>query len=174
MNAAPVRAYVGVGSNIAPRLHIPRALHLLTERFGRLTVSPVYACPAVGFDGPAFLNLVAGLDSAADPPMLAQALRCIEEHCGRDRAEADKSRSMDLDLLLYGDLISPEWRLPRADILDYAFTLKPLADIAPDARHPVDGRSFAALWAAFDASGQPLTRSSFQPTPQAAASAPTE
>lgn len=162
-----VRAYVGIGSNIRPREHVPQALRLLEERFGPLTVSPVYACPAVGFDGPAFLNLVVGFDTDADPPALAQALRCIEEHCGRNRGVRSDSRTMDLDLLLYGDMVSdePGQRLPRADILRYAFTLKPLADIEPEARHPTDGRSYAELWAAFDDSDQPLERAGFQPRP---------
>lgn len=167
-----VRAYVGVGSNIEPRRHIPHALHLLEQRFGALSLSPVYACAAVGIDGPDFLNLVVGLDTAADVPALAQALRCIEEHCGRVRPSANKSRTMDLDLLLYGDLVSPEWRLPRDDILRYAFTLKPLADLAPDARHPIDNRRYADLWGALQADfarrGQPLRVSSFNPAPRAA------
>lgn len=151
------RVYVGIGSNIEPRVHIPHALRLLRGRFGALTVSPVYACPAVGVDGPEFFNLVVGFDTGADPPMLTQSLRCMEAHCGRDRSARQGSRSMDLDLLLYGGLISPAARLPRSDVLRYAFTLKPLADIAPDQRHPVVGRCYADLWAHFDDDGQPLT-----------------
>lgn len=153
-----VHAFVGIGSNIEPRVHVPHALQLLGEQYGPLTVSPVYSCPAVGFDGPAFLNLVVGFDTDADAPSVAQALRCIEAHCGRDRSVSSASRTMDLDLLLYGDLVSdePETRVPRDDILRYAFTLKPLVDIAPDARHPTDGRSYAQLWAAFDDADQPL------------------
>lgn len=164
-----VRAYVGIGSNIEPRTHLPRALALLDGRFGPLTVSPVYACPAVGFDGPAFLNLVVGFDTDADPPALAQGLHCIEAHCGRDRGVRSASRTMDLDLLLYGDMVSdtPGVRLPRADILRYAFTLRPLADIAPDARHPTDGRTYAELWAVFDDADQPLQRSDFQASTEA-------
>lgn len=152
------RAYVGVGSNIEPRKHIVHALHLLEQRFGRLLVSPVYACPAVGFDGADFLNLVVGMDVALDAPALAQALHCIEVQCGRVRSARTNSRTMDLDLLLYGDLClkTQELTLPRADILRYAFVLKPLADIAGNELHPVAGCSYNQLWDRFDADGQPL------------------
>ncbi len=159
MNKSAVsKVFVGIGSNIEPRTHIPHALRLLDERFGPLQVSQIYRCPAVGFDGDAFLNLVVGFTTGADPLMLVQALHCIEEHCGRPRAERMSSRRMDLDLLLYGDRIidSDGLCLPRADILRYAFVLKPLAEMVPEQRHPVEQRSYAALWAGFDASGQLL------------------
>lgn len=150
--------YVGVGSNIEPRSHVPHALALLQEQYAPVTVSPVYTCPAVGFDGPPFLNLVVGFDTAADAVAVARTLRGIEDACGRDRSRPSASRSMDLDLLLYGDRVesAAEVRVPRADILRYAFTLKPLADIAPNARHPTDGRTYSALWSAFDNADQPL------------------
>lgn len=154
------RVYVGIGSNIEPERHIPHAIRLLRERFGEMRVSPVYECPAVGFDGADFLNLVVGFDSDADIPALQQALRCIESHCGRVRGERTASRTMDLDLLLYGDAVydTPEVYLPRSDIMRYAFVLKPLADIAPNERHPREGRRYAELWAEFDDVDQPLRR----------------
>lgn len=152
------RVYVGIGSNIEPRAHIPKALALLRARFGAVIVSPVYSCPAVGFSGADFLNLVVGFDTELDPPMLIQALHCIEEHCGRKRDTGLHARSMDLDLLLYGDMVSSEAGVPRDDVLRYAFTLKPLADIAAASCHPVDGRSYTRLWDAFDPRDQPLTR----------------
>lgn len=159
--------YVGVGSNIGPRRYVPQALALLKEQYAPVTVSPVYTCPAVGFDGPPFLNLVVGFDTDADAVTVARALRGMEDACGRDRSRPSASRTMDLDLLLYGDRVenAAEVRVPRADILRYAFTLKPLADIAPHARHPTDGRTYAELWQAFDDQDQPLQRSEFQVSP---------
>jgi 2-amino-4-hydroxy-6-hydroxymethyldihydropteridine diphosphokinase len=160
LRASAVNCYVGVGSNIEPYRHIPHAIRLLRERFGEVTVSPVYECPAVGFDGADFLNLVVAFETEAGIPELLRTLRRIESDCGRVRGERTASRTMDLDLLLYGNTVADtdELRLPRADILRYAFVLKPLAEIAPEVRHPTEGRRFAELWAAFEASGQPLRR----------------
>lgn len=153
-----ISAYIGVGSNIEPRLHIRKALDLLATRFGQIQASPLYSCPAVGFDGADFINMVVGVETGLDLPAVLGALQDIEAQCGRVRGERTASRTMDLDLLLYGDRIVDDGklRLPRDDILRYAFVLKPLADIAGDQRHPVDGRSYAELWQAFDAQGQPL------------------
>lgn len=152
------RVYIGVGSNIEPRKHIRHALRLLAERFGELSISPVYASAAVGFDGADFLNLVVGMDVQADAPMLLQALHCIEEHCGRERKPHTAARTMDLDILLFDDLRlqTPELTLPRDDILRYAFVLKPLADIAGAELHPIQNRSYTELWAEFNGQGQDL------------------
>lgn len=160
MNDAPaVAVFVGIGSNIEPRTHIPRALGLLEQRFGGLRVSRFYECPAVGFDGDPFVNLVVGFDTGEPPFDVVHGLRAIERQCGRSRSEKMRSRTMDLDLLLYGDHIldDADLRVPRSDILCYAFVLKPLAELIPDARHPVNGVRYADLWAAFDAGEQPLT-----------------
>lgn len=151
------RTFVGVGSNIEPARYIPQALQLMRARFGPLTVSPAYTCPAVGFDGPAFVNLVVAFDTGSDAAATAAALREIEDACGRARGDRSRSRTMDLDLLLVGDRVDEALRLPRDDILRYAFTLKPLADLAPAARHPVDGRRYDELWRDFDDCEQPLT-----------------
>lgn len=158
-DATAVAVFVGIGSNIEPRTHIPRALGLLEQRFGGLRVSRFYECPAVGFDGDPFVNLVAGFDSNEPPLDVVRGLRAIERQCGRSRSEKMRSRTMDLDLLLYGDHIldDADLRVPRSDILCYAFVLKPLAELIPDARHPVNGVRYADLWAAFDAGEQPLT-----------------
>jgi len=158
-NLLPVAVYVGIGSNIEPRNRIPQALRLLEARFGGLRVSQTYECPAVGFDGDAFFNLVAGFETTESALDVVHGLREIEQQCGRNRSETMRSRTLDLDLLLYGDLVSDDAdvRVPRSDILRYAFVLKPLAELVPGARHPVDGRTYKALWAGFDAADQPLT-----------------
>jgi len=152
--------FVGLGSNIQPHAHVPLALELLERSFGDLNVSPIYRCPAVGFDGDEFVNLVVGFDTVTPVHALQAELRDIEAACGRDRAEKMASRTMDIDLLLYGDAVMDDdmLTLPRADILEYAFVLKPLADLIPEARHPVRGERYIDMWRAFDDREQPLTR----------------
>lgn len=151
--------FVGVGSNIEPRVHIPKGLTLLAERFGALQVSQAYRCPAVGFDGAAFINLVVAFNVTEPPLAVLHGLRDIEQRCGRDRNEKKQSRTLDLDLLLHDNQVVERdgLHLPRSDILRYAFVLKPLAMMIPDQTHPVVGRSYAELWADFDARDQPLT-----------------
>lgn len=158
-DAAAANVFVGVGSNIEPFAHIPQALKLLEQRFGPLRLSQTYRCPAVGFDGDPFVNLVVGFETTQPPLAVTLALRDIEQHCGRKRNEKMRSRTLDLDLLLHDNSVVEHdgLHLPRRDILEYAFVLKPLAAMIPDAIHPVAGRSYADLWADFDASEQPLT-----------------
>lgn len=150
---------VGIGSNIQPEQHVPVAIERLRARFGALDVSPIYTCPAVGFAGADFVNLVVVFDAAETIEAVQAGLREIEAAGGRDRGGRDGSRTIDLDMLLFGDRVfdNGDIRVPRADILDYAFVLRPLAEIRPEARHPVDGRSYRELWAVFDRPGQPLT-----------------
>jgi len=145
------RAYVAIGSNVEAERHVSMAAQALRHRFGALQLSPVYQNHAVGFDGEDFLNAVAGFDTALDVPALKTALDEIEVACGRQRGAARFApRTLDLDLLLYGDRVDAAERLPRAEILSYDFVLKPLADLVPELRHPVAGRSYRELWEGFD------------------------
>ncbi len=142
------RVFIGIGSNIEPERHIVAALDALASVYGELLVSPVYESEAIGFAGPAFLNLVVALDTEQPLIELAQQLVAIERgnnYLGG--AEKFSSRTLDLDLLLYGDLVGVfgTMKLPRADIVDYAYTLWPLVDIAGDERHPVSGHTYREL-----------------------------
>ena len=150
---------IGMGSNIDPERNVRAALDRLAQRFGALDVSPIYTCPAVGFSGADFVNLVVAFHSDEPIESVQNGLREIEAAGGRNRAARDGSRTLDLDMLLFGESVfdNGDIRVPRADILDYAFVLRPLADIRPDARHPTDGRHYRELWAGFDRPGQPLT-----------------
>lgn len=156
---ATVEVVVGIGSNIAPEAHVRATLGRLTERFGPLEVSPVYTCPAVGFAGADFINLVAAFKTREPIETVQMALREIEAAGGRSRHGDDQARTIDLDMLLFGDRIYKRGhiRVPRADILEYAFVLRPLADIRPEGRHPVDGRTYREIWADFDEPEQRLT-----------------
>jgi 2-amino-4-hydroxy-6-hydroxymethyldihydropteridine diphosphokinase len=147
---APV--FVGVGSNISAQRNIERACVLLNEAFGPLRISSVYRSAPVGFDGADFLNLVIALDSDAGPDAVETVLSSIEQASGRRRkgngpdSSVSGSRTLDLDLLLYGRMVDPARRLPRADVLCYGFVLAPLAELAPQLRHPVTGQRIAEVW----------------------------
>ncbi|HEV2539975.1 MAG TPA: 2-amino-4-hydroxy-6-hydroxymethyldihydropteridine diphosphokinase [Frateuria sp.] len=154
------RAYLSLGSNLQPHRYLRAALGELKARFGELTVSPTYRSRAVGFDGPDFLNLAVGLDTDLSPEALNDWLHALEDRHGRRRdVPRYADRTLDVDLVLYGDAVIEgpgHLQVPR-DELRHAFVLRPLADIAPDARHPRDGRRMADLWAAFAQESEPLT-----------------
>lgn len=133
------RVYIGIGSNIERERHIAAALDRLDAEFGNLTLSPVYESEAIGFDGAAFFNLVAGIDSERPLAELAALLRAIEAGNGNPgNLPKFSARSLDLDLLLYGEHCGgvDGIALPRSDIVDYAYALWPLADIAGSELHP--------------------------------------
>ena len=143
------RVYVSIGSNQNREVKIRQAVLSLRKKFGDIDLSPVYDTAAVGFVGSDFLNLVASFESELDPEALVTAFHDIEDSLGRDRSQPRfASRPIDIDLLLYDDLIlhGPGLRLPREEILVNAFVLKPLQDIAPQGRHPETGEAFAELW----------------------------
>ena len=153
------RAWLSLGSNVDAEHWLAVAVAELRARFGPLAISPVYRSSAVGFDGPDFLNLAVGLDSDLDPQALNDWLHALEDRHGRVRGgERYASRTLDVDIVLYDDLVlsgEGHLELPRGE-LRHAFVLKPMADIAPGLRHPVDGRTMAELWAAFPAASEPL------------------
>lgn len=145
------RVYVSLGSNTEREQRICQAVEELRRGFGQLELSPVYDSAAVGFDGTDFLNLVAAFDSELGVESVAKYFHGIEDRLGRDRSLPKfASRPIDLDILLYDDLILevPGIRIPRPEILVNAFVLKPLQDIAPTRLHPVCGKSYADLWRA--------------------------
>ena len=148
------RVYISLGSNTDREVRIRMVVDELRRGFGRLQLSPVYDSAAVGFDGSDFLNLVAALESPLDAGALYRAFHDIEDRLGRDRSLPKfASRPIDIDILLYDDLIidMPGLRVPRPEILINAFVLKPLQDIAPDLVHPETGQSFAEHWRAMAA-----------------------
>lgn len=147
-----VRAFVSVGSNLSPQAHVRSGVKAMEQAFGPLSLSTVYRSQAVGFSGPDFLNLVAAFDTDWSPEAITQALRRIEDEHGRHRdGPRFASRHLDLDLLLWGDRVQEgPIALPRPEITQHAFVLRPLAELAPDQAHPVSGIPFKELWAAFD------------------------
>jgi 2-amino-4-hydroxy-6-hydroxymethyldihydropteridine diphosphokinase len=124
-----------------------------------MRVSQAFANRAVGFEGPDFINLVVGFHTDLTLGQLLDVLHQVESACGRGRtAPKWAPRRMDLDLLLYGDLVGefPGATLPRPDLLKRAFMLGPLAELDPDIRHPVLLQTMAELWSAFDGADHEL------------------
>ncbi len=143
------RVYIGLGSNVDRGKNILLAIIEMRKLFGELELSPVYETAAVGFDGNDFLNMVAGFDTDNDVDEVVKSLRAIEDNLGRDRSLPRFSpRPIDLDILTYDELELdvPGIQIPRHEILHNSFVLKPLQDIAPDALHPVEGKTYRQLW----------------------------
>ncbi|OAI14757.1 2-amino-4-hydroxy-6-hydroxymethyldihydropteridine pyrophosphokinase [Methylomonas koyamae] len=145
--------YISIGSNIDKEIHIPSSLNALRDLFGELTVSSIYESEPVGFVGDSFYNLVVGFQSELPAKSVAKLLRQVELDHGRSRdSQKFSARTLDLDLILYGDEIINDGRLqiPRDEIEKYAFVLEPLAEIAPALTHPISKVSYADLWQKFD------------------------
>ena len=154
-------AYLSLGSNQQPDSHLPRAVDELRERFGEILVSPFYRTAAVGFNGPDFINGAAIIDSDLDPAALDAWLHALEDAHGRRRdVPRFSSRPLDIDIVFYDDLClrgPGNLEIPRPE-LQHAFVLGPLAEIAPEFRNPLGGRTLAALWAAHPQSHAPMAR----------------
>jgi 2-amino-4-hydroxy-6-hydroxymethyldihydropteridine diphosphokinase len=147
------KGFISIGSNINKDKHIPVSLRELEHHFGKLVISSIYESEPVGFTGDTFYNLVVSFNSELSVKEVAKQLRQIELDNGRTRdSQKFSARTLDLDLILYDDLIINDGRLqiPRDEIERYAFVLEPLAEIAPDLKHPVSHLSYADLWEKFD------------------------
>lgn len=148
------RVYIGIGSNIDKHVHIPQVLAELRAMFGEITISPIYQTSAIGFEGDDFYNLVVGVDTVLTPIEVYRYLRELEASHQRKRSSGNQfiARTLDLDQLLYDDLQIDDGAIsiPHDDIINYAFVLKPLVDIANDLVHPVLHTSIGSLWDKFD------------------------
>ena len=152
--------FVSIGSNVDAERHVRLAVFELERHFGPLKLSRVYRNKPVGFDGDDFLNLVAQFGTVREAAEVNATLHRIEQAGGRTRnAEKFGPRTLDIDMLLYDDLIikEPGLMLPREEITRYAFILRPLAELAGERRHPGSEKTYAELWATFDQAGHPLT-----------------
>ncbi len=151
--------YLGLGSNIRPEENLSLGVRELRRRYKDVDVSSVYRSAAVGFEGDDFLNLVLRFRSEETPVEICSEIERLHDLAGRERG-SDKwaSRPLDIDLLLYDDLVLDERpvRVPRSDILEYSFVLGPLAELAPDLVHPVTGKTMLTHWQEFGAESQPL------------------
>jgi 2-amino-4-hydroxy-6-hydroxymethyldihydropteridine diphosphokinase len=155
-----VRVFVAAGSNVEPEKNLARACAEIAHTWPDAIFSKAYRNVAVGFEGPDFINLVVGFSAAQPLESVISRLRGIETNCGRPRyAPKWASRTMDLDVLLFGDRIekTEDYTLPRPDLLKRPFMLGPLAEIAPQVLHPTEQRTIGELWKAFDGTGHTMT-----------------
>jgi 2-amino-4-hydroxy-6-hydroxymethyldihydropteridine diphosphokinase len=146
------RIFVSIGSNIEREKNLRGAVRALRDAYGTLALSRVYESAPQGFTGDNFYNLVAAFDTGESIEAVKARLAAIETAHGRVRGDRRlASRTLDLDLLLYDNAVIHRagLDLPRAEIQEYAFVLAPLAEIAPDLRHPETGETYRALWAKF-------------------------
>ena len=106
-------------------------------------------------EGDDFYNLVVRFETSLGIKTLEYKLREIEYRFGRKRNQPPHtSRTLDIDLLLFGNLVCERHNVPRDDITNYIFVLKPLCDIEPDLIHPIRHEKISILWKKFDKSLQ--------------------
>ncbi len=143
------QVYLGLGANIEPRDSLRAGISELRVTFGHVEISPVYQAPAVGMDGPDFLNLVVGFECAMTHTQLIAWIRATETKHGRIRSPGSNnkpsSHGLDMDLLLFGDSVDEAAKVPRPDILSCAYVLQPLADLAPNLIHPTRAQTMRQL-----------------------------
>lgn len=143
------RVVVGLGSNLDRENNITEAVRRLRAIFGSVECSPVYDSASVGFEGNNFLNLAVLFNTSLGVRDVIEQLRAIEDQMGRDRSKPKFSdRVIDLDILLYGNLVmnEPGVQVPRHEILQNSFVLRPIQDLIPQVIHPQAGQSYADLW----------------------------
>jgi 2-amino-4-hydroxy-6-hydroxymethyldihydropteridine diphosphokinase len=151
--------FVAAGSNIDPVVHLRRALGILRSHYPALRCSRAWRNAAVGFEGDDFVNLVVTFETDEPVHAVIARLHEIEAACGRARdAPRWAPRSMDLDVLLYGDQVSrePGLTLPRPDLVRRAYMLGPIAELAPELQHPTLGLTMRELWERFDRDAHPM------------------
>lgn len=144
-------AFIGLGSNLQnPAQQLQSALKALasTEGITHVTASPFYRSVAIGpGDQPDYVNAVAAINTRLSPIALLEALQAIEQSHGRVRGALRwTARTLDLDLLLFDDVVIESERLtvPHPQMAERNFVLRPLWDLAPDLTLP-DGRAIADL-----------------------------
>ena len=138
------RFHLSLGSNLEPEKHLRAALRELRARFGELQVSSVYESAAIGFDGPPFWNLAAGLRTDLDMEALNDWLHALEAREGRVRGGARYAdRSLDIDIVAIDGIA-----LQRQELRE-AFVLAPLGEIAPQVMEPQSRRTIGELCSQF-------------------------
>jgi len=134
------KIFVGIGSNIDREKNIKSCIEILKDLYDNILISPVYETEAMGFNGPNFYNFVLSFETEENVYDLKNGLNQIENNHGRHFNETKfSSRTLDIDILYYDDLIlsDDKVQIPRKEICEYDFVLKPLVDLVPDFIHPI-------------------------------------
>lgn len=142
--------YIGLGSNIDRERYILAGVIALSEQFGEIALSSVYESDAYGFNGAPFYNLVARLESAMAIDQLATLLKQIEYRvAGECKGARFRDRRLDMDLLLYAQLSRRygSRQVPRADVIQHEYVLRPLAELAPNEKYPLTNQTYRQLLA---------------------------
>ncbi len=152
-----MEAFLGLGSNVGNRRgHLAHALRRLDAATTLTGVSPVYETAPVGYtdQGP-FLNLVVRLETGMEPGTLLELVRAIERERGRERTFRNAPRTLDIDILLYGDrtVDRPGLTIPHPRMHERAFVLVPLLALAPEVADPRTGRRLAGVLEELEAGG---------------------
>ena len=145
----PDIVYLSLGSNLGDRqANLREAVGMLSEAGPLLALSPFYETQPVDVpDQPWFLNCIVATETNLSPRELLQLALRIESAMGRLRLRDKGPRKIDIDLLLFGDRVvdQPGLRIPHPAMHLRRFVLEPLAEIAPDARHPEFGKTALEL-----------------------------
>ena len=145
--------HFNIGSNQDRRKNIRLALDSLESNFTEITMSSLFESPSEGFIGSNFYNIGVNVQTDKNINDVVNILHDIENTLGRDRnLPKFSSRIIDLDLVLYDDVIDDKLNIPRRDILKYAFVLAPLAELNPNGIHPQERISYLDLWKRFQSS----------------------
>lgn len=158
---SPNVAYVSIGSNIEPERNLQKAVDLLRDHCEVIAISSVYQSPPFGFtEQPDFLDITIKVHTTLSPlDFKMQVLAPIEKACGRDRASQLNKYgplALDMDILLWNDSAfefgEKPWRVPNSGITKFAAVALPLAEIAADVIHPLEGETITRIAARFPAS----------------------
>ena len=142
--------HLNIGSNQDRRKNIRLALDRLQPFFNKITISSVFESPSEGFEGNDFYNVGVNVETQKSASEVINILHQIEDSIGRNRKLPKfSSRIIDLDLVLFDDLIDEKLNIPRKDILKYAFVLAPLFELNPEGVHPEKKVPYSNLWEDF-------------------------